>query len=83
MPANHHHSNSYCADLSSSVPHVLGYASYLRLEDEEVYTHLDQPLVDCWEVVPFGNNPYPSRDDVSLFFFSFILSLFLIVSLLD
>ena len=75
MPANRQHSDSCCAHLSSSVLRVLGYASYLRLEDEEVYTRLDQPLADRREVVPFGNNPYPSCDNVSSFLLSFLLFL--------
>ena len=49
------------------VPHVVGYNTTLRIEDLEVYTCLDQPLADARDVVPFGDNPYPTLDEVSSF----------------
>ena len=49
------------------VPRVVGYNAALHIEDPEAYTCLDQPLADAWDVVPFGDNPYPSLDEVNTF----------------
>ena len=47
-----------------SVPRVVGYNAALRIEDPEAYTRLDLPLADHRDVVPFGDNPYPTLDEV-------------------
>ena len=49
------------------VPRVVGYNAALRIEDPEAYTHLDLPWADHHDVVPFGDNPYPTLDEVSIF----------------
>ena len=51
----------------SPVPHVVGYNAALHIEDPEVYTHLDLPLADVRDVVPCGDNPYPTLDEVITF----------------
>ena len=50
------------------VPHVVGYNAALRIEDPEAYTHLDLPLADQRDIVPFGDNPYPTLDEASISF---------------
>ena len=57
------------------VPHVVGYNAALHIEDPEAYTCLDLPLADCHDIVPFGDNPYPTLDEVSIFFLSSCLYL--------
>ena len=54
------------------VPRVVGYNAALRIEDPEAYTRLDLPLADQRDVVPFGDNPYPTLDEVSVPFLSFV-----------
>ena len=59
--------NSRTCRQFGSVPCVVGYNAALHIEDPEAYTRLDQPLVDARDVVPFGDNPYPTLDEVSTF----------------
>ena len=65
--------NSRTCHQFSSVPCVIGYNAALRIKDPEAYTRLDQPLADAWDVVPFGDNPYPTLDEVSAFPFYLLL----------
>ena len=60
------------------IPRVVGYNAALRIEDPEAYTRLDLPLADRRDIVPFGDNPYPTSDEVifSLFFLLFFLLIF-------
>ena len=56
------------------VPRVVGYNAALHIDDSEVYTRLDLPLADHRDVVPFGDNPYPTLDEVIISLsFSFYL----------
>ena len=64
----------------SPVPRVVGYNAALHIEDPEAYTRLDLPLADQRNVVPFGDNPYPTLDEV-IISFSFLSSLILFVRL--
>ena len=54
------------------VPCVVGYNAALCIEDPEAYTRLDLPLADQRDVVPFGDNPYPTLDEVSIPYLLFI-----------
>ena len=65
MPPARNNSCTHCQ--FGSVPCVVGYNAALRIEDPEAYTHLDQPLADAQDVVSFGDNPYPTLDEVSTF----------------
>ena len=62
--------NSRTCHQFSPIPCVVGYNAALRIEDPEAYTHLDQPLADARDVVPFGDNPYPTLDEVSALSFT-------------
>ena len=66
--------NSHTRHQFSSIPRVIGYNAALCIEDPEAYTRLDQPLANAQDVVPFGDNPYPTLDEVSTFpfFVSFV-----------
>ena len=59
--------NSRTCRQFGPVPCVVGYNATLCIEDPEAYTHLDQPLADARDVVLFGDNPYPTLDEVSTF----------------
>ena len=50
------------------VPRVMGYSALFDLNTDEVFTHLDLPLMDPREVVPYTTVDYPTRDNVSLFY---------------
>ena len=50
------------------VPRVVGYNAALCIKDPEAYTRLDLPLADRCDVVPFGDNPYPTLDEVNISF---------------
>ena len=65
--------NSRTRHQFGPVPCVVGYNAALCIEDPEAYTRLDQPLADAWDVVPFGDNPYPTLDEVSTFPFYWFL----------
>ena len=60
--------NSHTRRQFGPVPRVVGYNAALHIEDPKVYTRLDQPLADVHDVIPFGDNPYPTLDEVSPFF---------------
>ena len=64
--------NSHTRRQFGSVPRVVGYNTTLRIEDPEAYTRLDQPLANVWDVVPFGDNPHPTLDEVSIPYLLFI-----------
>ena len=66
----------------SPVPRVVGYNAALRIEDPEAYTWLDLPLADRRNVVPFGDNPYPTLDEVSIFFLPSCLYLLIFIRLI-
>ena len=51
------------------VPYVMGYSALFDINPDEVFTHLDLPLMDPRDVVPYTTVNYPSRDNVSLLFF--------------
>ena len=62
MPPSRHTSHTH--RQFGPVPRVVGYNAALRIEDPEAYTRLDLPLADRRDVVPFGDNPYPTLDEV-------------------
>ena len=66
MPPSRNNSRTCCQ--FSPVPHVVGYNATLHIKDPEAYTRLDLPLADQCDVVPFGDNPYPTLDEVSVSF---------------
>ena len=66
MPPSHNNSQTH--RQFGPVPRVVGYNTALHIEDPEVYTCLDQPLADARDVVPFGDHPYPTLDEVSTFY---------------
>ena len=71
MPPSH---NTSCnCHQFGPVPHVVGYNAALCIEDPEAYTRLDLPLADRRDVIPFGDNPYPTLDEVNISFSSFYL----------
>ena len=45
----------------------MGYSALFDLNTDEVFTHLDLPIMDHREVVPYTTIDYPTRDNVSLF----------------
>ena len=53
------------------VPCVMGYLALFDLNTDEVFTRLDLPLMDPWDVVPYPTVDYPSQDNVS---FTLLLS---------
>ena len=48
------------------VPRVMGYSALFDLNTDKVFTHLDLPLMDPQDVIPYTTVDYPSRDNVSL-----------------
>ena len=78
MPPAHNTSCTHCQ--FSPIPCVVGYNAALHIEDPEAYTRLDLPLADQRDVVPFGDNPYPTLDEVNI---SFLLLASVINLLLD
>ena len=61
------------------VPRVQGYSVLTDTNEDSVFTRLDLPLADRWEVVPYLSAEYPTRDEVCLFpFLSPSLSDFII-----
>ena len=59
--------NSHTRHQFGPVPHIVGYNAALHIEDPEAYTRLDLPLADIHDIVPFGDNPYPTLDEVITF----------------
>ena len=49
---------------SLPVPRVQGYSVLTDTNEDSVFTRLDLPLSDPWEVVPYLSAEYPSRDEV-------------------
>ena len=74
MPPSHNTSRTRCQ--FGPVPRVVGYNAALCIEDPEAYTRLDLPLADRCDVVPFGDNPYPTLDEVII---SLLFSLLLLI----
>ena len=48
------------------VPHVVSYNAALSPNNPEVWTCLDQAIADPCDCVPYGDNLYPTLDEVSL-----------------
>ena len=67
MPPAHNNSWTHCQ--FGPVPCVVGYNAALCIEDPEAYTCLDQPLANAQDVVPFGDHPYPTLNEVPLSFY--------------
>ena len=59
-------SSSRPSPATAPVPRSLGYAAYLDHNEDEVFTRLDQTLMDRREVVPFNLPEYPGHDEVSV-----------------
>ena len=58
----------------------MGYSALFNINKDEVFTCMDLPLIDPWEVVPYTTPEYPSQDDVSTFdISSYLLYLILII----
>ena len=58
----------HCSTLdhcTRPIPCVMGYSALFDLNTDEVFTHLDLPSMDYWDVVPYTTINYPSRDNVS------------------
>ena len=64
MPPSRNTSRTRCQ--FGPVPRVVGYNAALRIENPKAYTRLDLPLADRRDVVPFGDNPYPTLDEAIL-----------------
>ena len=70
-----HHSSVNCC--THPVPHVMGYSALFDLNTDEVFTCLNLPSMDYWDVVPYTTVDYPSRNNVSV---SSFLSPFVVLS---
>ena len=64
MPPAHNNSQTHCQ--FGPIPCVVGYNTALSPNDPEVWTHLDQAIANPHDCVPYGDDPYPSLDEVSL-----------------
>ena len=64
MPAQR---TSTVSSHTCPVPRVMGYSALFDLNTDEVFTRLDLPIMDPWEVVPYTTVDYPTRDNVSSF----------------
>ena len=62
MPPHH---TSTVDHRTRPVPCVMGYSALFDLNTDEVFTHLDLPLMDPWDVVPYTTVDYRSQNDVS------------------
>ena len=66
MPARRATRKIRASRVTAPGPRQLGYAAYFNQDKNNVFTHLDQTMVDQREVVPFGGIEYPTRREVYL-----------------
>ena len=61
MPPHHSTSDSN----THPIPHIVGYSALFDINEDKVFTHMDLPLMDPQDVVPYTTPEYPPWDDVS------------------
>ena len=75
MPPHHSTSDHH----TCPVPHVVGYSALFNVNEDEVFTHMDLPAMDPWDIIPYTSLEYPSQDNVSMSWISYLFLSYLVL----